>query len=161
MWYINRKGFQVCVPVKMRYLVILISIFLVILAVQVYPGGRQEDQLDTAEKLIEEKRYNEAIKLITDVIKTNPKLLDHGERLLKKIRDARSNYNQVFNELTVLLQQDDIDEEAAYTLLQELKELDKNPNEASMKAVAEATAGIVFKVNDRQFRKIMDEADVI
>ena len=122
-------------------------------------AGMREDPLVEAGRLIEEKRYNEAINIITEVLKTDPKRLEEGEALLKEIREARSLYNQVFAQLLEMLQQEDIDEDAAYELLQQLKSIDQDPNKASSKAVLEATAGIVFKVNDREFRRIMAEAE--
>ncbi len=145
-------------PQRVRLVLFLVPFFLGGVLLSVCASGVQEKRLEQAELLIEEKKYNEAIRIISEVIQTDPKSLDQGEALLKKIRDARSEYNKVFGELTEMLKQEDIDEDAAFALLQHLRDLDNTPNKASERIVSGATAGIVFKVNDREFRRIMDEA---
>ncbi len=128
---------------------------------EVSARGQREDRLDEARALIEEQRYNDAILIITQVMKENPKQFDEAERLLKEVRQARENYNQTYQELIEILdvqEGEQLNEQEAYDIIQKLEELDADPNKAAVEAFAQARRSIVFTVNNQRFQGIMQTA---
>jgi tetratricopeptide (TPR) repeat protein len=130
----------------------------------VYAGGAREEpnRLQQAEQLIEERRYNEAMSLLSEVMKREPEKFDRAEELMEKIREAREEYNQSYEELLKVLNVEtgeQLDEQRAYQIIQRLEELDANPNPASVEAFAQARRSIVFTVNNQEFERIMREAN--
>jgi len=124
--------------------------------------GAREDPLDEARQLIEERKYNDAISIISKVMKENPRRFDDAEKLMSEIRVARAEYNRVYNHLIEILdirEGEELDEEEAYEIIQKLEQLDADPNEASVAAFAQARRSIVFTVNNQRFQGIMSEAD--
>jgi len=119
--------------------------------------GEQESlqKLRRAEKLIEEKDYNQAIILLTDIARSDPDKFEAVEKLMQKIRRIRTEYNRLYEELINALFED-YDPERALDLIAELQELDPNPNEATEKALAQAKAGTEIVHFLKRFEEIMD-----
>lgn len=118
--------------------------------------------MDEARQLIEERRYNDAITIISTVMKEDPRHFDEAESLMEDIRTARAEYNRVYNHLIDILdiqEGEELNEEEAYEIIRRLEGLDADPNEASVEAFAQARRSIIFTVNNQRFRGIMTEAD--
>ncbi len=129
-----------------------------------YGGGasEKENRLQRAEELIEERRYNEAMTLLSEVMKQEPEKFDRAEALMEEVRSAREEYNQTYERLISILNigpEEELDEQQAYAIIQRLEELDADPNEASVEAFAQARRSIIFTVNDQEFNRIMREAN--
>lgn len=106
---------------------------------------------------MEEKRYNDAILILTDVVREDPQRLDQAEDLLKEIRQIRSQYNNRYEDLiTVLYEENDVGK--ALRIIEELESLDANPNEATRVAVNKARTSAAFVFNLNRFNDIMKEA---
>ncbi len=128
----------------------------------VFAMGAREDPLDEARQLIEERNYNDAISIISEVMKEDPRRFDDAESLMAEIRVARAEYNRVYNRLIEILdiqEGEELNEEEAYAIIQKLEQLDADPNEASVAAFAQARRSIVFTVNNQRFQGIMTEGD--
>ncbi|MDZ7794048.1 MAG: hypothetical protein U5P10_10275 [Spirochaetia bacterium] len=123
--------------------------------------GQQEDRLEDARSLIEENRYNDAILLLTQVMKENPRKFDEAEKLLQEVRQARELYNETYAELIEVLdvqEGETLNEQEAYDIIQRLEELDADPNKAAVEAFAQARRSIIFTVNNQRFQGIMQTA---
>ncbi len=131
---------------------------------ELYAGGKQEQEekpLEEAEQLIEERRYNEAITILTEVMKEEPEKFDEAEKLMKRVREARKEFNETYQQLIDILnvgEDEELDEEEAYEVIRKLEELDADPNEAAIAAFSQARRSIIFAVNDRKFQDIMEQA---
>ncbi len=126
----------------------------------VFAGGTKEDKMPLAKSLVQEKRYNEAIIILTEIVKKDPERLDEVESLLKVIREVRSEYNQRYeNLIDVLYEKHDV--EQALKIIAELESLDKSPDKATLQAVAQAKSSAAFVYNLNRFTKIMDEGLVL
>lgn len=121
-----------------------------------YASGQREDTLATARKLISEARYNDAILLLTELIRRDPRRFDQAQDLLAQIDQARNRYNAMMAEVIADFNKGDLDQ--AYAVLQKLSELDRSPNKRTIEAeaYARATASIVYTNNE--FERIMDRA---
>ena len=126
-----------------------------------YPRGAAEKEnrarLAQAEQLIVERKYNQAILALRDLLQENPDLFDEAEKLMERIRAARSEYNAKFEELIrALFVENNVPKGLA--LIAELEALDPYPNEAVARALEQAKVGREMVVNMNRFNRIMDEA---
>lgn len=152
--------------VSLRRVAVLIifSLFLFFFTQEVSAGGQKEDRLPEAQKLIDEGKYNDAILVLTDVMKTNPDQFTEAQKMIREIKEARDNYNSLYAQLIKVLDPprgEAIDEDLAYSLIREMEALDKTPNKAAVAAFAQARDTIVFAVTNRTFENIMDECTIL
>jgi len=124
--------------------------------VSVFASGKKEDRIQTVERLIEEKQYNDAILILTQIMKDDPERLDEVEAYMDKIRNARDYYNEIYGRLIDTYEAGNLEE--SYLIIKELEALDKNPNKATVEAlaIAKSTAAVVY--NNKQWTAIMDKA---
>ncbi len=111
--------------------------------------------------LVEERQYNDAILLLTEIMKTNPDQFSEAQKLIQKITIVRSAYNDLYAQLIEVLDPpagESIDKDKAYGIIKEMEGLDSNPNKAALAAFAQARESIVFAVNDRAYQILMDTA---
>lgn len=147
---------------RLFYIYILLASIFFLQAGYVQAMGGREDRLDDARQLIEERRYNDAIAVISEVMKEQPRRFDEAEALMGEIREARAEYNRVYNHLIEVLdirEGEELNEAEAYEIIKRLEKLDADPNEASVAAFAQARRSIVFTVNDQRFLGIMTRGD--
>lgn len=153
-------------PLSARHTSLLaFLLFLFLLPVSLPAGGRQEeDPVETARQLMADRRYNDAILVLTEMMKNDPDRFDQAEALIREVRTIRDRYNGYYAELIDVLdppEGEEIDEERAYELIRSMEELDQDPNQAAVEAFSEMRSSIVFAVNDRKFRQIMEEAGAL
>jgi tetratricopeptide (TPR) repeat protein len=107
--------------------------------------------------MIVEKRYNEALLLLAEVIRKDPERIDEAESLIRRIRIIRGDYNNKYEELiNVLYEQRDV--EKALEIIRELEALDANPNPVAQSAVLKAKDSALFIFNQNRFNDIMTRA---
>ncbi len=149
--YLNRNG-------KALTLIILI---ILLSALNLYAGGQTEDKMPQALELIDQRQYNKAILVLTEIMKTNPDQFTEAQKLIRKISTARDKYNSLYDKLITLLDPppgEDIDQDAAYAIIRDMEAIDSNPNKAAVAAFAQAKKSIVFAVDDRTYANIMNDA---
>ncbi|MDA3941095.1 MAG: hypothetical protein PF693_17595 [Spirochaetia bacterium] len=140
---------------KVLFILLLIIIFI---PLNLYAGGKKEDRIPEALSLVEQRQYNDAILILTEIMKTSPDQFTEAQKLIQKISIARDNYNKLYEKLIILLDPprgESIDEESAYTIIREMEALDSNPNKAAVAAFSQAKKSIVFAVDDRTYANIM------
>ncbi len=143
-----------------HYILILLVFFYFGGQVCLFAGGQKENRLPEAQKLIDEHKYNDAILVLTDIMRTNPDQFTKAEKLIKEVRTARTEYNNLYAKLITVLHPpkgEAIDEDKAYGLIRSMEALDKTPNKAAVAAFAQARNTIVFAVTNRTFENILDE----
>ncbi len=141
----------------MRFWILLIAAFLTLTA-PVCPRGQREDSLDAAAQLIEEKRYNDAILVLAEIMREEPDKFDAAQDLINVVRKERGRYNDTYEELITVYSREELDMDRAYELFEELEDLDADPDEASVAAYEEARETAVFVFNNKRFQRIMEEA---
>ncbi|MQY77374.1 MAG: hypothetical protein GH155_07090, partial [Spirochaeta sp.] len=145
---------------KRASMVIAISL-LVLLAGYINAGGQGENNtptlLDKANRLIEQKDYNAAIILLTEIARDDPSAFEETTNLIEKIREIKSEYNRKYEELIeVLFEQNDL--ENGLKIIKELQALDPRPNQATLEAIGQAKKGAELVYNLNRFNNIMDQA---
>ena len=141
--------------------ILLALILCLAAAVSVQARGRAEREsrrrLAEVEQLIEEKRYNEAVRLLSEVVREDPDRFDAAEQLMEQIRARRVEIDQNFAKLNDAIRENE--EQKIVTLVDTIEKLNPYPNEAEA-ALLEMirTAGIeqIYFVN--LFRDLMARA---
>jgi hypothetical protein len=130
-------------------------------AVSVQARGRAEresrQRLAEVEKLIEEKRYNEAVRLLSEVVQEDPDRFDAAEELMEQIRTRRAEIDQNFAELNEAIRNND--SEKIVALVDTIEELNPYPNDAEadlLELLRAAGIERIYFVN--LFRELMAQA---
>ncbi len=141
----------------MKKTFVAVFIFILLSSLLAFAGGQKEDPLAKARLLFHEKKYNETIIYLSELVKRNPEYRDAAEEIVEKIRKIREEYNKKYEKLIeVLFEKHDV--EGALKLIEELKELDPNPNKATIASITRAKRGAEIVYNLNRFEKIMDKA---
>jgi hypothetical protein len=118
---------------SLRARTILLALILCLAAaVGAQARGRAEresrQRLGEVEQLIEEKRYNEAVRLLSEVVQEDPDRFDAAEELMEKIRARRAEIDQNFAELNEAIRQNE--EEKIVALVDTIEKLNPYPSKA-------------------------------
>jgi tetratricopeptide (TPR) repeat protein len=122
--------------------------------------GGQEADLDTARQLIAEKRFNEALLILTEVIRNDPEKTTEAESLIRQVRAFRESYSDRYEDLIHALYEER-DVARALEIIRELEALDPNPNSATTAALEKARDSAQFIYEQQEFTRIMDDALVL
>ena len=143
--------------VRLEVKIVCIILLFVFVPLMVFPKGQRENRLLEAEQLIEARRYNDAILIITKVMQEEPDRFEQAEALIGKIRLARIKYNQVYAELIDVYDSGDLAK--AYEIIQDLEDLDRAPDKTTAQSLVTAreTAGFVY--NQQRFIAVMEAAE--
>ncbi len=121
-------------------------------------SGGQEKLLIEAKRLYDEKNYDQALLLLTQLERENPDLRDETRAVMFRIFDIRRQYNEKYGQLIdVLANQRDVDKGLA--LINELEALDPRPNPATLASITQARKTVEFTVNLNHFNILMDTAE--
>ena len=137
---------------------LFLLVFFTLAVSGVFASGSQEDPLQQAKLLVEQREYNAAMLICSEILRTEPERMEEVQSLLTKIRREKDIYNDKYEELIDVYGGEDV--EAAYPLIEDLQELEPNPNESTRVSLvlARETAGFVF--NNNRWVRLMDEASV-
>ena len=141
--------------------ILLVLILCLVAAVGVQARGRAEresrQRLAEVQRLIQEKRYNEAVRLLSEVVREDPDRFDAAEQLMEQIRTRRAEIDQSFAELNEAIRQND--QENIVVLINKVEKLNPYPNESEAELLEMLrAAGVerIYFVN--LFRKLMARA---
>jgi hypothetical protein len=143
---------------------ILLCILILAFSILLLPAAGQREKeslqkLESAEQLIAEKQYNQAILVLTDLVRRDADKFAAAEKLMQVIRDIRSEYNSKYDELIVeLFEKNDL--KRSLELIEEMEELDPYPNEAVTRSLARAREGFELIYILDEFKALMDTAVV-
>jgi len=141
----------------------ILAVFLCLAATAtVAARGRVEREsrarLDQVEQLIDEKRYNEAILLLSQVVKENPDRFDAAEKLMEQIRARRAEIDQSFAELNEAVR-DGESEQIILDRIVSLNELNPYPSESEKALIEELLeTGIWAIAKQERFEEEMARA---
>lgn len=110
--------------------------------------------MEKAKQLIAEKNYNDAILILTEVVREEPDRQDEAQELISAIVKLRNQYNDDYEALIRLLyQQKDVD--AALRAIARLEAIDKNPNKQTRDEISLAKRTARLVANNQHYRDIM------
>jgi hypothetical protein len=137
----------------------LIIILLVTGAVHVSAAGQGDKgtayTIEDAENLMAEKKYDDAIIVLVEIVRNDPEQMEKAQSLINDIKKVRDKYNAKYEELiTVLFDEEDY--ERSLQLITELETLDSNPNDSTQNAIREARISAELVYFRQVFNEIMD-----
>ncbi len=136
----------------------LVLVIILIFSNQLYAKGSDENSpINKAKVLLEEKKYNEAIALLTTYVGQNPSAIYEVQDLLDVIRKEREKSNEIMDELIkVLYDEEDFDK--GFELIKKLEDNNPFPDDLSKTFMKNAREGATFVINQKQFKEYMDIA---
>ncbi|MCL2801786.1 MAG: hypothetical protein FWD28_08525 [Treponema sp.] len=142
---------------RRRIIFYFFSIVLFIAAMfPVYAGGRQEPELTRADDLIKELRHDEAILLLTDFARRNPRMFDQAQQRLRKIYQTRDEFNRTADTLIDTLIRDPENNERVLALSRHLYTLEHESSPLMINFVARTREIAQFNINRILLRRIME-----
>jgi hypothetical protein len=99
-----------------------------LLASPVFGAGLRDPDLVKADSLIDQKKHDEAILVLTDYIRRYPERFDNAQKRLSRIYKERENFDKTADELIDSLLNEPENQEKIYSLSTKLKSME---NEAS------------------------------
>ncbi len=141
----------------MKQLIIMLLIILLSTNLVYSKGSDEVTDIDVAKDLIEEKKYDDAIMLLTDYSLKNPESIYEIQDLLDEIRIKREEINKLTDDLFTAIY-DEEDFEKTDRISKQLKELNPNPDPLSKQFLRDAKDAATIVINKKQFKKLMDEA---
>ncbi|MFP4011077.1 MAG: hypothetical protein ACLFUM_05205 [Spirochaetaceae bacterium] len=99
---------------------------------------RDDDPIAEANELVDEGRLNEAMRILEEAVREDPELIEASERVMKRIRAKREEYNDEFERLIENLTESPEEIERTLAIIDRMEELDEFPNQRVVEQVSEA-----------------------
>jgi tetratricopeptide (TPR) repeat protein len=131
------------------------AVFLLAGSVFLYGGGGRDEVLLRADGLIESKQYDEAIRLLSSYIKTNPDKFQESQERLQRIIRIREQYNVIADELLDVLRDHPEDNERILALSEALNAIEPTSNPSAEKFLEQVTALAVFNRNRNRLEEVL------
>jgi hypothetical protein len=121
-------------------------------------GGKKQDSLlDRADALIEGKRYDEAILVLTDYIRANPDDFDRAQERFQRIVGIRSRYNLLTVELLETVARDPDNAERILALTRQLESMESASNPQTHAFIIRTRDIAQFAYNRKRLEDILRE----
>lgn len=123
-----------------------------------FAGGSKEDRISTVRQYIEEKKYDPALALLAEIIKSDSSRFDEAYALVQLIQLRKGDYNQYLKDLYDILTTDPGNYQRALDAINKMTELDPHPSERNRQKIEDFR--IVAKITkDRDDKnKLMERA---
>jgi hypothetical protein len=131
-----------------------ILFFLFLAQAALFARGQEAIDLSYADKLIEARKYNEAMAYLKEYMVRYPKYWEEAQKRVSRIIKKREAYNTISEELIKLLQTDPGNEKRKIALIKQLQDIEANPNLSQEEFLRRIEATAVFKVNQAAFEDI-------
>lgn len=141
----------------MKQIIFLLTIILLSTNFVYSKGLNETGELARAEALIAEKKYDEAIRVLTAYSLENPASIYETQNLLDEIRVEREKINNLMDDLITAIY-DEEDFEKGDRIINEIKDLNPNPDQLSKLFLRNARNAATFVVNKKKFKELMDQA---
>ncbi|MDR1899737.1 MAG: hypothetical protein LBQ55_07010, partial [Treponema sp.] len=120
-----------------------------------FGGGKRDSDISRADELIGEKRYDEAILLLTESVKKNPENFASAEKRIQQIVKIRNEYNTVADELLDTVVDDPGNAEKILNLTRRLESLESASN-PQVRAFLDRTLELaLFRFNENRLQEIL------
>ena len=138
------------------YIVMILTGLIMSQGMLVFASGKKDEQMRTVDRLIEQRHFNDAILILSDILRRDPEQLDEVEKYMDRIRKARNQYNEVYENLIEKYESGQLED--AYPIIKELEELDKNPNKAAAESLIVAKNIAAVRYYNKLWLEIMEKA---
>jgi tetratricopeptide (TPR) repeat protein len=139
---------------KSLFRLLAAAVFLLASAVFVYGGGSRDEALSRADTLIENRQYDEAIRVLSSYMKTKPEKFKEAQERLQQIIRIREQYNAIADELLDVLRDNPGDNERILELTEALNAIEPSSNPSAEKFLEQVQALAVFNRNRARLEEI-------
>jgi len=139
-----------------RSAIFLVTASLWLLSVPVFGSGQRAPDLIKADNLINEKKHEEAIRVLTDYIRRNPDHFDDAQKRLQKIYKEREIFNNTADELINTLLNEPENSEKIYILSTKLKSLEDETSPLLKSFISRTYEIAQFNVFRNRLRNILE-----
>jgi tetratricopeptide (TPR) repeat protein len=145
-------------PEKKRFFGILAFCWcLTAAAASLYGGGNRDPDLSRADELIKEKKYDEAIQVLTAYIKSNPDDFDKAQKRLRRIMEVQEEFNATADELLNTMVNDPDNTEKILRLITLLESFKSSRNAQVQNFIARTQSLARFSYNRTRLLRIFEE----
>ncbi|MDR2510161.1 MAG: hypothetical protein LBC77_05910 [Spirochaetaceae bacterium] len=144
---------------RVIFFVFLLPLFA--LSTPLFSLGRADPVLARADELVKEKRFHEAVQLLSNFIKSDDVRFDAAQTRIRKILQDHEFYNQLVHKLMDAVEAAPEDFDAIVAIADELRALDAPPNSEIRRFVGRIQEVARFSVNRRAIEEILREARVL
>jgi tetratricopeptide (TPR) repeat protein len=120
-----------------------------------YAGGKQDSDLSRADKLIQEKKYDEAILILSEFSRRNPGRFDDAQQRFRQIYKIRGEFNTVADRLLDTLITDPDKDDEILALTRRLEELEDSTNPQLRTFITRTKELSLFNVNRQRLEHIL------
>jgi hypothetical protein len=146
--------------VKSVHITVFIKIFSILLLFSaitpLFAGGGQDADLTKADALIKNKKYEEAISILTDYAKRNPDKFDLAQQRLRKIYKLQDEFNRTADELINTLLNEPEDAEKIIDLSNQLNSLENDNSPLLVNFVSKTQEIAQFNANRNRLADIFN-----
>ncbi|MDR2942929.1 MAG: hypothetical protein LBV17_10095 [Treponema sp.] len=121
-----------------------------------FGAGMYDPDLVKADKLIKEKKHDEAMRILADYIRRNPDNFDNAQKRLRKIYKAREDFENSADELINTLLNDPENSEKIYSLSAQLKSSENETNALLTSFISRTHEISQFNAFKNRLRNIME-----
>jgi len=145
---------------KSTYKTVFIRIFSILLLFSaitpVFAGGRKDADLSKADTLIKNKKYEEAIAILSNYAKRNPDKFDLAQQRLHKIYKLQDEFNRTADELINTLLNEPENAEKILTLSKQLNSLETENSPLLVNFVSRTQEIALFNANRNRLADIFN-----
>jgi len=149
-------------PVKFSLKILMFCVFVplwfMVSLPAAYAAGRQDQALARADELIHEKRYDDAIVILSGFSRRNPVYFDQAQRRLRQIYRARDEFNRVGEELVDTLLNEPENSEKILDLTRHLEELESSTSPLFISFITRVRELALYNFNRMRLQDILVRA---
>jgi tetratricopeptide (TPR) repeat protein len=123
----------------------------------VFSRGNQDPDLSRADSLINERRHDEAILILTEFARNNPDRFDLAQQRFRRIFQSRDEFNRTANELLYTIVNDPDNSEKILALSNRLRDLEEEGSDIFESFIYSKHGIAQFNVDRNQLRIILEE----
>jgi len=143
-------------PVHIMFIIRIFTVFLLFTVITpVFGGGMRDADLTKADTLIKNKKYNEAISILSDYARRNPDKLDLAQKRMREIYQLQNDFNHTADELINTILNDPQNSEKILKLTNTLYSLENEKNPILENFVSRTQEIAQFNVNKNRLANIM------
>jgi hypothetical protein len=120
-----------------------------------FAKGVQEDAFEKIDRLVAEKKYDEAIKLLTDIARDDPALFDKAQQRLRAILQTTNRYTEIATQLLDTIERDAENTSRIYELSEELDSLGEARTDEARALIREIQETARYRVYLNQLEDIL------
>jgi len=140
----------------LRFTIFLVTASLWLMAFPAFGSGQRDPDLVKADKLIDEKKHDEAILVLTDYIRRYPDRFDNAQERLRKIYLEREKFNHTADELIQTLLNEPENQEKIYNLTVKLRSLENETSPLISSFISRTHEIAQFNVLRNRLRDILE-----